>query len=271
MVFLFKEGGEQLNSSGDADADQGEQLLPTPAEQAEDIPHSNIQPSWSLLFWWVLANTCGAIFGALLADAMTGGVFDTCYTCLPRLQSLVISVIAGLIIGAVIGFVEWLVLRTQLRGVSRWVLFTSAAWGIVLPFGNTWFELPVPASLDSVEILGKTVGWLLSFLVIGVVIGFMQYIVLRRHVLRASLWILVNAAAWIIVVLTADFALEISDRLTLGGGDLVSPLQDLVRHSIFLGWFFGTLELTTGLTLLWLLRHPHSQVTATMQGQRRTG
>lgn len=114
-----------------------------------------------------------------------------------------VAVIAGTLVeGTVVGTAQWLVLRGPLPTMRwrTWALATGAgafvAWtlGMVpstaLSFGEgsgRAAEPPLAAMLGLAFLMG---------LVLGPVLGFAQWLVLRRFVGRAWLWMPANALAW---------------------------------------------------------------------------
>jgi hypothetical protein len=92
----------------------------------------------------------------------------------------------------------------------------------------------------------------------------MQYAVLRSKVRRAWLWVLANAIAWVAMMITTPPVWTAANYINLQAGDLISPLEQVLRQVISAGWMFGVLELTTGLTLLWLLKQPSAANGATI-------
>ena len=107
----------------------------------------------------------------------------------------VLLVLAGLAEGAVLGWFQVRLLRTQLPAVAtvRWVLLTAAAaafaWSVgLLPSTYPqWEDWAAPARVAA--------GTLAAVLLLGS-IGTAQWVELRHHVPRAWRWIAGSAAAW---------------------------------------------------------------------------
>ena len=131
------------------------------ADPVNSPPESRAKIDWSIWIQWVLATTVGWILGLVL-----GGELG---------------------IGAFIGIAQWLVLRRYFSGAGWWVLASGAGWmagwvlitsGVVVPPG------PGPIST------------MLAGAVFGLTIGAAQWVVLRRWVKLAGMWILLSVPGW---------------------------------------------------------------------------
>jgi hypothetical protein len=134
------------------------------------------------------------------------------------------------------------------------------------PFdGALWFQW----------IMATTVGWVLgrfllpniSFLVIGVAIGILQWFVLQHRIRKAWQWILATSTGWmlgalvILIVLPAgmDFLAGVAAGLATGTAQWL-----ILRHEIqWAGWWIiiNVVAWTTGMALL-----PGILLTGTMVG-----
>ena len=142
---------------------------------------------------WVLATTGGWILGLVIGGEAS--------------------------IGALLGLAQWLVLRRYLLGMGWWVFATAlgwiAGWGIVV----SGAIVPAGTGLVTSVFTGA---------VFGLTMGIGQWILLRRRVNFAGMWLLLSVSGWSIGL--AGF---------LG--------------SILVGAVVGVV---TGLALDWLLRYP---------------
>jgi hypothetical protein len=139
----------------------------------------DLRKTW---FAWVTAGE----FAGFLAPALAGALTPTA----PLL------VLAGVVEGTVLGAAQWVVLRRTFRYLKapQWIGVTALAagfaWAVALlavDHAASLNSLPLPVLLAIAAISGT--GVLLS-------LGSCQWLVLRRHVRDASLWIWANAAAW---------------------------------------------------------------------------
>lgn len=172
--------------------------------------------SW---FAWVLATTMGfglGIFGVFLLTATTYW---------GRLQPTIL----GLTLFAFVGTMQWLALNLVhgLDSSRWWIPLTMAGWFLG---GYGMFTIGDGAS--------KTIQGIL----LGVPVGFAQYLFLRRRVHRAGWWICASivsiAISWVLAGM-------------MGGGD--GGDFGLLFAAPLLGVLVGA---TTGVPLIWLLRHP---------------
>ncbi len=148
------------------------------------------QPSfdWELWIKWVLVSLLGWAIGWAFLPAVA--------------------------IGIVVGLLQWLVLRSLFRQAGWWVLLSAAGWAT----GYAVFEA---LQLDIIVFQG---------MMIGTVMGLVQWSVLRQWVHRASWWIPISGLGWAV-------------------GPILSPLLT--------GAVVGAV---TGFALEMLLRHQHEEV-----------
>jgi hypothetical protein len=158
---------------------------------------------------WVLANSVGEAVG-LGATALVGvGLVTTLGTeagAAAILLAAGVAILAGTFLeGTVIGTAQWLVLRRPLRGMRwrTWVLATAAGAFVAWTLGmvpstlmnvGTDAGTAAPADEPSAAVIYGLA--FLMGLLLGPILGFAQWLVLRRHVRRASLWMPANALAW---------------------------------------------------------------------------
>lgn len=114
---------------------------------------------WQLWFYWILATTLGWIFGGTL------------FTGLSSIGS-----------GFLIGIFQWLVLLGRFPRSWRWLPATTLGWlcGYLL-----------------VIVIDKPEFGILNGAVLGLAVGFAQWITLRNIFHWAILWIFLSGMAWI--------------------------------------------------------------------------
>ncbi|HEY61314.1 MAG TPA: hypothetical protein G4N95_01550 [Anaerolineae bacterium] len=84
-------------------------------------------------------------------------------------------------VGIALGILQWLILRTRLSNAWLWIIMTAIGWG----FGSLIILLVLPPHISVVPNI-----------MLGLSIGFFQWLVLRKQVYQAWWWILVNGFAW---------------------------------------------------------------------------
>jgi hypothetical protein len=183
------------------------------------------------LLWrrWVVANAVGELIGLGLTFLVGFGAFAV----LGELDGLgptlglgALMVATGAIEGTVVGLAQWQALQSRapaqrtaqfaaqqtaqppaLSGIPRRVWWSATLRGALIawflgalpsiliniagdPAGGAAEPMPEP-SLTTVLLLAAGMG-----AVLGVVLALPQWAVLRRHVVRAGLWIPANSLAW---------------------------------------------------------------------------
>ncbi len=165
--------------------------------QREYSPYSmQNQSSSNKLWWqWVLATVIGELVGftvvaVVSAIAQIGDI----------LAMNAVILIAGIIEGLSLGTAQWVVLRHHLTHANWWIPATAGgaflAWILgLLP--NTVIE----SQNRAIAVIEPSLPDLLGFAtvmgaVLGLVFGWLQWLVLRVDVPHARSWIWVNAIAW---------------------------------------------------------------------------
>jgi hypothetical protein len=113
---------------------------------------------WALWFYWIIATTIGWLIG--------------------RLFFLGIPVILS---GVVISALQWAILYQRIHKAWRWAVYSSAGWVI----GYILFV--VLSANNPVYPAGS---------VIGLVVGIVQWVILKRVLNWAGWWIIISTLAW---------------------------------------------------------------------------
>jgi hypothetical protein len=210
---------------------------------------------------WILANSVGETLGlgltALIGAAIVSFLGEGT-SVLATLALAAVAVLAGTLVeGSVVGTAQWSVLRGPLPGIRwrTWAVATGAgaflAWllgmvpSTVLSLGaGSGGASAAPVEPSNAVVLGLA---FLMGLMLGPVLGFAQWLVLRRYVSHAALWMPANALAWAcgMVVIFAGIDPAIS-----GGFGLLS-VAILAITLACAGAVVGAIH---GLALVWLLR-----------------
>jgi hypothetical protein len=162
----------------------------------------------------VLANAVGEVVG-LGGTALIGGVLVALTSraggAVAQIAAAVAFVAAGTLIeGAAVGVAQWRVLHRALPALAGrdWVRTTAAGAGVAWALGMvpstvmavreqtpppTGAASSPPPAFDGplVFVLAAAMGLLL-----GPILAWFQWRVLRRHLPRAAKWVPANAAAW---------------------------------------------------------------------------
>ncbi len=184
----------------------------------------NYNPS---LYWlvWTVATAVGWLLGTLINFVLIGlfrlDVLSAAVQANPDQASqsdvlllMLASVAILLLLGGIIGALQWLVLRRQVPGLSRWAPFTA---------------------------LGVALGSLVALLFMGVGVGVTQWMLLRRVFNKTVWWLVISAVAWPAAYLIGNVAAASIESLPLAGA----------ANALVSGAIVGAI---TGAALLWLLR-----------------
>jgi hypothetical protein len=217
----------------------------------------------SLWLRWLFTNAVGEALGlgttVLIGAAIVSSLGEET-GALATLALAAVAVLAGTLVeGTLVGTAQWWVLRGPLPGI-RW-----RTWAVATGTGAflAWLLGMFPSTVLSLgEGFGgasaapdepsNTVVLALAFLmglVLGPVLGFAQWLVLRRFVSHAALWMPANAFAWAfgMVVIFAGIDPAIS------GGFGFRSVAILALTLACAGAVVGAIH---GLALVWLLRSP---------------
>ena len=113
---------------------------------------------WSFWFQWMMATTSGWVLGRFL---------------LPNLSMVVI--------GVGIGVLQYLVLRYKIQHAWRWIVATVLGWTV----GALLTYMFVVEGFD-----------FLAGLLIGLSLGFAQWMILKQEVQWSAWWIVINIVGW---------------------------------------------------------------------------
>lgn len=165
-------------------------------------------PRWPWGFWsrWVGANALAELLGLGSSALLWIAYFTGLEAQLGVMASAALVVVGSTLLeGTAVGVLQWQVLRRVLPKLSlaSWWSATALgaliAWSLgmipstMMAMAGTASDAPSPAAMS--DALQYTLAALMG-LVLGPVLGFPQWLVLRRHLTHAGLWIAANAVAW---------------------------------------------------------------------------
>lgn len=160
---------------------------------------------WIIANGWSEAAGLGTTF--VLGRALVPWLEHATGTVAVLLGALAAVLLGTLLEGVLVGVAQQAVLRDRLASLRKriWVLATAAgaacAWILGMIPSTALALRPQDAAASQVAEPGALVQYALAGvlgLIAGPVLGFAQWIVLRRHVARAAWWLWANAAAWAI-------------------------------------------------------------------------
>ena len=193
-----------------------------------DIAESKlIHNEWKLWLGWTLTTGLGLLLGFLpsgiLAESLGLGLA---------------RVISPLLAGILIGMGQWLILRDYLTACSQWIPAAGAAWAIGYAAGIYIFQILPP---------GMGYG-LLGVILFGLIVGGVQWPILRREVPQILPWLLANVLGWALGFVLSLFVTN-SLYATLSGSEFIYSLLSLTLTGLIAGAVIG-------LALVWIVRKP---------------
>jgi hypothetical protein len=204
---------------------------------------------WRFFLQWVWLTCLGFVVGQTLNNHIIG-------FSVPDYPENVRNVLAWLGGGACVGTAQWYLLRHRLTSPWRWIPVTATGWAVaILLFrhGAAVLQGLLAAVLTLLrtkegfpfELLDYPLGGVLA----GVVIGVLQWILLRRNFKGGVWWLLANAVGWALTYFVTD-----------GTG----PVR--FEPALAFGAATGSL---TGLVLTWVVRN-HARTTPEQGGVAQT-
>ncbi len=199
------------------------------------------QVGWRFGILWMLVTTVGWAIGFVMGFALAhiGEAVEPFIGSV--LGGILAYVIFGAASGAVVGLVQWLVLRRQISRAGWWILASAAGLAVATGAGIVVAWLTgYSIELANFAVLGR---WVAVAALGGAVIGILQWFVLRRQVSRASWWVLASTLGWASCMAVAGAGM-IATQMGLG-----PLLRSLIGGGVVLG-------AVTGGALIRLLRQP---------------
>lgn len=195
---------------------------------AIDISEAKVERNEiGLWLGWTLATALGMLLGHLplvpLVDVIDLGIA---------------RIVAPLLGGLFVGFSQWLVLRGFFTRCSDWILAGGAGWAAAYAIG-----LFVVQNLTGSFLIG-----LVAYLLFGVIVGLLQWPILRREIPNIWAWILANVLGW-----TLGFFISQIVVGQLFGPDFYNQALVTAISSGTSGFVAGAV---TGLALIWIVRQP---------------
>jgi len=184
--------------------------------------HNNVGRGYWLA--WFLASVMGYAVGMLLGASVAHGIFNR------DPFDATMGLTLGIVMGAIGGFAQWVVLRQRIPGAGWWIL--ASAMGFAAVFGLSG---AVPSNNPA------TTGFIMA-VAFGLVGGIPQWLILRRTVPRAGWWVLAD----ILGLLAGEIGFPVAIAISATNDDLNFLVVALV--------FAAGYGAITGAALVWLLR-----------------
>jgi hypothetical protein len=189
------------------------------------------------VWWqWVLASMVGWAAGWALFGTFADG--------LARFNPLGLQIghlFGWMVGGAVIGMLQWLVLRRQID-LAAWSILASSI-GLTAGF------------IAGYALGGPPFDFLLAFTLVGLVNGIVQWLALRQQVERAGWWIVASCVGFALGgAVAVGVALAVGDAVDAGLGGGIPAFAAILTIIGFVGGAVG--GAISGSVLARLLPHP---------------
>ncbi|MDE5091146.1 MAG: hypothetical protein O4750_05025, partial [Trichodesmium sp. St18_bin3_1_1] len=206
----------------------------TPEELREELRRKySQQVGWRFWFQWVLANMVGGVVGFFVGLLVVQWA-----------NNIMVSfrlAVFGTVFGAVVGSLQWWVLRKRLSQARWWILATALASAILFSTAE------VLSNAVSDVVSNTVIQEVVIFSVVGLVIGSAQWLVLRKQLSQSHWWILAS----VLGITATLFAIFYYSRLEQ------TSIWNLI---LWLGIFGIVYGVITGFALVLLLRQPGNSV-----------
>lgn len=208
--------------------------------------HYRLKENNSLKLWerWVLASTIAQILGWIVI-----GYFSQATNEFVNENTYKVLLLVGTVEGFLLGFAQWLVLRSYIRRASFWIFLTIVAALLSWFLGLT---VSVVIGLFYAANLNRTMTTLVKEIAllgaaIGTVIGYAQWLILKIANKKAIWWVSANALAWSLGLVVAFIGAGINKS----SGFKIHPTLVTVATGAVMGIVISSI---TGLVLVWLLK-----------------
>jgi hypothetical protein len=152
------------------------------------------KPRWPFYLGWVVLNLIAVVAAGLISLALvtliTQMVGDTLQVDgQSRItEDFLFMYVLFPVIGLLVGFLQYLLLRRYLPRMLGWIPATFLGW--LMPFVTGFFILSV------LGMQNDTVSLMLGLWLIGAMVALPQWLVLRQRVRHAFWWILAGGLGW---------------------------------------------------------------------------
>ncbi len=205
---------------------------------------------------WILHCAIGEMLGIAVAAVIAWFIWHWTsehISLTSRLITLGGMIVAGGLEGAILGYMQWRILKKKLHALParQWVAVTSIVAMLSWTIGMIPSFLMEEKAAQNVPFQENPLLALLAIavmvLVLGALFGLFQFLVLRLYMERALLWVLANSLGWMLAMVWIFIAATLPDENT--------AVAIVVVYGIAGGIFSGlTLGRITGLFLIPMLQ-----------------
>jgi hypothetical protein len=197
-----------------------------------DIDETKVRRNeFGLWLGWTLATTAGMLFGLLPFMLLV-----------EDLDLWLARILVPLWAGFLVGVFQWLVLKNYLTHSVDWILHGGAGWALGYALG-----------LVVIQIFAENrLGALIGYILFGIIIGLIQWPVLRREIPNVIPWVLASVAGWALGSYASQAVLN-----AFVTGDQISQALSSAVISAVTGLMAGAI---TGAVLVWIVRKPEREL-----------
>jgi hypothetical protein len=205
---------------------------------------------YRLIAAWVLATSIGFVLSKAFLITQVQRVISVVFQQDNLGLSLFISEVTT---GILVGIFQWLVIRTRLPHNLWWIFVTPLGMLLGSYTSRLFWVIENQFSLIDIWVVNF---WLSRFLY-GIIIGLIQWVVLRHSLHKSWLWVIVNGFGWLLAI---TIGLDvIHPRLyDFGILDFVDYFDNPYYEAVINGTIGAVVGIATGSLLLWLLRQKSS-------------
>jgi hypothetical protein len=193
-----------------------------------DLDEAKIERNeFGLWLGWTLATTGGMLIGFLLTIPLVN-LLDLGFA----------RVLVPIVVGILIGFSQWTVLRRYLTTSADWVLAGGTAWAVGYALGLLLIQ----------NLSGTFLGGISAYIIFGAIVALVQWPMLRREIPSLLTWIVVNILGWAAGLWASQAALEL-----LFNEPVIEPVLSTAVIAASSGLVAGGI---TGVALVLIARQP---------------
>lgn len=173
-------------------------------------------------FWgqWLLASTIGFAISCIVA--LVGATLGGFVLALGGFASVsggftLALALAGIDIGAMVGILQWLLMRRHVQASGWWILASAAGACVAFALG-----LAITGAGNGAWVLGAIVGGVVG----GAALGALQWLLLRKVVDQSQMWfwIAASAVAWALNLLFMAVAVNSAASAAVPGTGIVNVI-----------------------------------------------
>jgi hypothetical protein len=193
-----------------------------------DLDEAKIERNeFGLWLGWTLATTGGMLIGFLLTIPLVN-LLDLGFA----------RVIVPIVVGLLIGFSQWMVLRRYLTTSADWVLAGGTAWAVGYALGLLLIQ----------NLSGTFLAGISAYIIFGAIVALVQWPMLRREIPSLLTWLVVNILGWAAGLWASQAAIEL-----LFNEPAIEPVLSTAVIAASSGLVAGGI---TGVALILIARQP---------------